>query len=464
MKILIFIEHDIIIRHFIHSGVFAALSKKHDVKYIFPEKGHKRIQSDIEALNLDTPYLHLQTNSRRQELWKRLYIADRLYFRIGKQFRTLRHVHRKAIGPKANLIYTFLSLPGMFQLLRRWVMRQLAKTPYDALEKLLDHELPDLILHPSILHGLFISDLVEVSLKRNIPFAVIMNSWDNPSTKKAMVGQPDYLLVWGEQTKRHAIKFMKTPEDRVIKFGAAQFDIYRTPSSMTRVEFCKRHDIDLDAKIVLYAGSSKETDEFQHLVDIDHAIGAKSLGKTIIVYRPHPWGGGGRDGGRFLDHDWKHVRIEETMRAYLEQVRDGTHTMSLPEYRHTHDVLSNIDALVSPLSTIIIEGALHQKPVLCFLPEEESDADHFQQAAPLVHFEDMYRMEEFLVAKGQDELLPKLQKLIALTDDDEFKERLTEACSFFVEPHEKSYGARLVDFVEDVHASWSPKPNVSEKP
>ena len=451
MKILIFIEHDIIIRHFIHSGVFSVLTQKHDVKFIFPEKGHKRVQSDIEALNLDAPYKHLQSNLRRQELWKRLYLADRLYFRPGKQFRALRHVFRKAIGPKATLIYSVLSLPGVFQILRHWVMRQIAKTPHTDMENLLDQEQPHLILHPSILHGVFISDLTDLCEKHDIPLVVIMNSWDNPSTKKAMVGQPDHLLVWGEQTKRHAIKFMNTPEDSVIKFGAAQFDIYRSPSLMTRAEFCKRHDIETDAKIVLYAGSSKETDEFQHLVNIDRAIDDGALDKTVIVYRPHPWGGGGRDGARFLDHDWVNVRIEESMRAYLELVRDGTATISLPDYRHTHDVLSNIDALVSPLSTIIVEGALHQKPVLCFLPEEESGASHFQQAAPLIHFEDMYAMDEILVAVGQAQLLPKLKELILHCGDVEFTQRLQTACSFFVEPHSEPYGQRLVDFVESIH-------------
>ena len=35
-----------------------------------------------------------------------------------------------------------------------------------------------------------------------------MNSWDNPSTKRSLIGNPDWLFVWGEQTKKHAEKFV----------------------------------------------------------------------------------------------------------------------------------------------------------------------------------------------------------------------------------------------------------------
>ena len=43
LKIAIFIDHDIIIRHFIHSQVFNKLCSYHEVDFIFPPKGNRRI-------------------------------------------------------------------------------------------------------------------------------------------------------------------------------------------------------------------------------------------------------------------------------------------------------------------------------------------------------------------------------------------------------------------------------------
>ena len=52
MKVLIFIEHDVVIRHFVHSGVFAELIAEHDVTFIFPEPGYKRVTMDVSAQRL----------------------------------------------------------------------------------------------------------------------------------------------------------------------------------------------------------------------------------------------------------------------------------------------------------------------------------------------------------------------------------------------------------------------------
>src|SRR6185436_20144123 len=92
-----------------------------------------------------------------------------------------------------------------------------------------------------------------------------MNSWDNPSTKRAIIGQPDWLLVWGPQTRQHAIKYMGMDPARAVVFGAAQFDVYRRPPRVSRDEFCRAQRVSATKRLLLYAGSSKGTDEFEHL-------------------------------------------------------------------------------------------------------------------------------------------------------------------------------------------------------
>ena len=49
-----FIEHNAVARHFLHNNTFDLLGSTHDIKYIFPEKNHRRIsQLEPEALNLN---------------------------------------------------------------------------------------------------------------------------------------------------------------------------------------------------------------------------------------------------------------------------------------------------------------------------------------------------------------------------------------------------------------------------
>ena len=431
--------------------MFRDLVAKHDVTFVFPEQGHKRMGDiDISALDLcGANYEHLSVYDAHQKCWTDLFHARNLRWRPGAQPKIMRRIIRFGLGPKAGPLFTFFALPGIFWLFCASVRRRLAKSPPVLLDRLLDKHEPDVVIHPSVLEGIYINDLMENLRRRNVPLVVIMNSWDNPSTKQTMVGKSDWLLVWGQQTWEHSIELLRMPPDRVVSFGAAQFDVYRDPPSMTREAFCRLHDIDPASRILLYAGSSKDTDEFAHLCAIEQAIECGELANTTVVYRPHPWGRGGTGGERMIDNPWKHVRLESTMLAYLQAVKEGNGLMSLPDYRHTRDVLNCIDALVSPLSTIILEGALFGKPELCFLPEDE-EAEHFQMAMPLMHFEPMYDMPEILIARGGDELIGKLAELMDFVGDDEFATRLKQSVRYFVEPFDAPFRERLVTFVEGV--------------
>jgi hypothetical protein len=450
MKILIFVDHDIMVRHFLHSHVFDELVRQHDVVFVFPEAGHKRITSDLSVLDLGNALRHLPVSTERLKIWQGLMLADNLRWRPGSHFAAMRRLHRNAGGPRAAILYSVLALPGLFQIFRAWSRQRIKARPYQDMDALLDSERPDVLIHPSVLAGVFMNDLIDASRSRSIPLVVIMNSWDNPSTKRAMSGQPDWLLVWGPQTRAHATTYMDMHEERVICFGAAQFDLYRNPPRTGRHEFCRGHDIDPAARILLYAGSSKGTDEYSHLSALDDAIAHGELGHTIVVYRPHPWGDGGKGGNRILEHEWRNVRIEQTMRGYLKRLKAGSPGITIPDYRDTHDLLSSVDALVSPLSTILIEGALHGKPVLCFLPEDGDKTSHYSFALPLTHFDDFFTEPSFLVARGDDSLIPAVRALLNKVGDKDFGQALRIACAHFVSSFDRAYGERLAKFIENV--------------
>ena len=114
-----------------------------------------------------------------------------------------------------------------------------------------------------------------------------MNSWDNPASKRTVISNDFWLLVWGPQTKNHATSFMRMPPERVFEFGAAQFDIYLEKPNKKRLEILESHNFVSNKKLLLYAGSSKLTNEFDHLSKIDNAISSGVLPPTNVIYRPN---------------------------------------------------------------------------------------------------------------------------------------------------------------------------------
>jgi hypothetical protein len=459
MKILIVVDTELVVRHFIHTGALNRLQPGNDVVYVFPQKGHKRLGTvDPETLDLaGARRMCLPVHTERLQLWRYRFFVERLrgwasapaahlasmreMFRIGNRW----HVY---------ILFRVLGLPGVFPIFTRYVNHRLVQTPNEQLDKLLAEEQPDVIVHPSVIEGLYINDLVEAGNRLGIPVVVIMNSWDNPASKRAVVGTDYWLLVWGPQTHHHALKLMNMPPERVVTAGAAQFDVYAEPPAISRSELLADHGLDPSRPVILYAGSSKGTDEFEHLNHIQRAIDAGELPPVSIIYRPHPWGGGGVDGGRFLKHEWGNVVIETSMRSYLERVAAGHDESSLPPYGRTRDLLSAVDIVASPLSTILIEGMLLGKPVLCFMPVEESQATHFQLAAGQVHFAELLSAPEVVVAWSRDTLITGLAETLQRARTPGYGERARECAKFFVEPFAQPFRDRIGPLLQRIVSNY----------
>src|SRR2546428_13845442 len=80
-----------------------------------------------------------------------------------------------------------------------------------ALDTLLEEEKPDVLVHPTVLEGLFVSDLIRWGRVHRVPTVYLMNSWDNPAVKMVAVGAPDRLVGLGEQAKQGAPERLGIP-------------------------------------------------------------------------------------------------------------------------------------------------------------------------------------------------------------------------------------------------------------
>ena len=453
LRCLIFIEADVVVRHFINNNTFNDLFNKHEVKFIFPEEGNKRFYNiDPKNLNIFDKYERLNHNKRRYDSWKQLFHIDQLKFRFYVQEKAMRNFRRKTLKWKAATLYTFLGLPIIWHIFKFYKKISLLTNLDADMTNLIERFQPDVVIHPCVLEGLFLNDLIQITKAKKIPLVVIMNSWDNPSTKNAMSGIPDWLLVWGKQTKNHAIRFCKMPDKHVIKFGAAQFDIYNKVSKVSKKDFNNSYGFLEKDFILLYAGSSKGTDEIKQLNLLENAINQGILKNIKVIYRPHPWGQGGRNGSKIIDIKWKNILFDKSMIGYLTQLKKGDTSKFLSNYDYTHDILSHVDAVISPLSTILIEAAIHGKPSLCFLPYEDKSL-HFEIDSALIHFQDFFQSKYFLKAKGYNKLVSETSKLIEFCNKKNISEDLKNEANYYVKKFKQPYNKRLTKLIETIYSS-----------
>jgi hypothetical protein len=450
LRVLVFVDHSIIVRHFISSGAFDAMRRHHDVRFVTLPEGHKRLSSADLSTVWDAT-VRLPEHVGRSILWKRLFQVEQLRRRADGHLRIVADAYAELIGAWTARNYRWLGRWPIWPVYRWLTFRRIAAMPNTEMEALFDSFDPDVVVHPTALQGPYLDDLIEIARRRGKPTVAIMNSWDNPALKRAMFGAPDWLLVWGEQTALHAVRYAGMDPARVVRFGAAQFEIYRSPPSVDRAAFRGQYGLPEDSRIVLYAGSSKDTDEYADLDTLETAIESGKFGTAAVIYRPHPWGNCGKEGWRIGQRRWKHIRFERSMEEYIRRVLDKKHHISTPEYRHTRDLLANVDVVVSPLSTILIEAALLGCVPLCVL-EDKSVAASFDRSLPMIHFQEFLASPVLGVTCTHAMLLDQIDAALARARDPDFKAKLAEAVAWYVEPNAIPYGERLVTFVEEVAA------------
>ena len=222
--------------------------------------------------------------------------------------------------------------------------------------------------------GYYYEELRNSSKELGIPLVVLMNSWDNPSQKAAGAGSPDKLGVWGEQTRRHAVEYLRMPERDVVVIGAAQFELYRRPVTEPDEEIRAQFNVPMGKDILLYAGVSKSINETRHLRLIDEAIERGELGAVHVLYRPHPWRGGLVDGEEdFFSAGLRHVTMDPAMDSfYRQRIRKPDASLNMADYEVTRKLMHMICGTISCVSTMLIESLLHGKPVVAYMPAQDT--------------------------------------------------------------------------------------------
>lgn len=453
-KALIFFDFDITIRHFIHSSAFRKLEESYDVTYVFHRDSStdfKPIHSDVSALGLNKIRL-LDVPRKRMGEWYHVFLPGVFGRHRGTPtYAAVLDQARATHTPKMFWAYRTLSLPIIRQLFTAYMRFRMGKL--EQLESLLDEERPDIIFHPSLLAGYFINDLTIACRKRRIPFVPIMNSWDNPSNKAMSVGKPSKLVVWGPQSRDHAKRFLGLSDDDIEMLGVAQFDIYRKPVTESREELAKAFGVPADIPIVLFGGASKSFNETAHLQIIDAAIEAGEIPPCHVLYRPHPWRGRLVDGEISLyEANLKNVSLDPHMEDFYRSIIDKPNpALYLTDYDITRRLMKLIDAMVSPLSTILLEAVMHDKPVLALFV----DADPFGRSSEMMeilrrlpYFADFVDNEGILTCDALDDIAPKVAQLLANVGDPEVIRHLREHADFFVARQGDPFCDKIVELAD----------------
>ncbi|MBO6782678.1 MAG: hypothetical protein JJ899_05300 [Alphaproteobacteria bacterium] len=450
-KALVFIDHDMIVRHFVLSGAFRDLERAFDVTYVFNDDrttDKKWLTVDVESLGLGR-VLYTHIPRARMGSWYPFYAISVLRQQRGTpNYKGRRERMVDISGWKRTLFYDLLSRDPFFRLARRRYADRLGL--YEPLIDLIRAEQPDLLIQPTQLNGYYINELLLTSETLDIPFLILMNSWDNPSQKAAATGMPTRMAVWGTQTRDHAMTYMGLPAERLEIIGAAQFDLYRKSVTDSDEALRKMFAVPPDLPVVLYGGVSKSINETRHLRLLDDAIADGRIAPCHILYRPHPWRGELVEGEEdFFDIEFRHVSMDPHMEAYYRRVVDtGDDKFDMADYEITRKLLHMIAGTVSSLSTIQLETTLNGKPSISFMPGADMRSKYGHSAAisaRLAHFNGLWDCPGVEKCESDDDLPAAVNRLLDQAADPARRAEIREYANAFALLEGPSYPERLRD-------------------
>ncbi len=461
IRVCIVVDHDVMLRHFILSECLKPLHELFDVHYLFPK--YKNIRFNVDELDL--PNTHRIIASPRERRKKLRALEQMAYHRSIQRFPEefadgFRALWRRIVGEEAYALLVKRCKWYRYHL-SRWHLLHRAGRNRD-LGKFLSNLNPDVIIYPTVLDGLYPIDLLREGRRLKIPTVYLMNSWDNPSTRAAVVGFPDQLVVWGEQTRRHAIDYMGAKPERVSVLGAAQFEVFRNAPAVPRAQYRRQLGIRADETVIAYGGCSRLVNETAHLALLDQAIEDGTLPRLKILYRPHPWRAFPEQETYFYDIDWKNVIMDPTMEECYRAIRNGrSMPIELANYKNTHIFLHAIDGLISPLSTILLETIMHGKPIMCLFPEEEMNLNKGNSLSSsdlyFPHVAEFFERVDCNICRRYSDLITEVQELLQSIADPSMSEKLQTQSEYFVRPSSDAYHQRLALLIDKLVAGRSRK-------
>jgi hypothetical protein len=275
---------------------------------------------------------------------------------------------------------------------------------------------PSLLVTPTT--GLYFGEgpLMARADRLGVPTVAIDLSWDHFTTKTAPLRRVHGLAVWNGLMKREATQLHGYRDEQVVVAGVPQFDIYADKRRLgTRKSFFKRVGADPGRKLitlttippVLFRNHPDVIDTLVRAIDSD-AFGQPAQ----LLVRVHP-----RDDmsqyERFTSHP--HVVIEKPFRETI--VVEGSNVdPSLSDRLHLGATLYHSDVIVNVASTIAIEAAVMDTPIVNLAYDGSAQRNYLESTRRFydyTHFRPLVEAGATRLAHSPSDLIREVREYLA---------------------------------------------------
>ena len=345
---------------------------------------------------------------------------------------------KKILKREESLMMRIFGNKYLFSLYRAFVIKRIPVN--EELRGIILQLKPDMVIFPSSAHDPEGVDIVKICQEQDILSLFLVDKWDNLSSKSILLDKPDYVTVWGQQSKEHAIRIQGFLPEQILTIGTPRFDNYFKLRNTSIPSF-------FDFRYILFVGFSMPFNEAVALKMLNEEIeNNKTMYNGVkILYRPHPWRQGDDS---IIGMNLNNVVIDPQVKNnYLIQ---NNETFFQPELDYYPSLIMNALFVVGPLTSMIIESVIFYKRVLTLVYDDGVNFTSPHNAFKgYEHFRGIENLHLLSFCEKIEEMTPHFRKMyqsLSIIN----KDRADEERQYIIYNDSKPFPLRLENTIENI--------------
>ena len=254
-------------------------------------------------------------------------------------------------------------------------------------------------------------DFLKYAKKVGIPTVGMIHSWDDLTTEGRIVVPLDRYFVWNQVMKEELIKLHGASENQISVTGIPQFDPYADSiSARDKEHFLLEENLSPNKRTVLFATSAggdtpEEPEILERLVNALNKTHPEDIQFLVRIHRLD-------DVGRYATITAPNVKFQVpgARIAHLDDQR----LMEQSDLLRLRDTLAYTDVLVNTASTISIDAAALDKPVVNIKFDlHKTDYIHsVRRYFDMIHYKPFIGSQATCLATSFDEMLAMIERYL----------------------------------------------------
>ena len=271
---------------------------------------------------------------------------------------------------------------------------------------------------PSLVFLANLFDAVEVSMlreakRRGVKSVGLINSWDKIASKGFLRLLPDAMIAPNHIVKEEAVLYDDVPSEKIFVSGVPQYDMYwNTDGILPRASFFQKIKIDPKKRLVIFGpiGKTLSNSDWE-MIDHLHALLEAHIpeAELLVRFQPNDFAG---DEAEFSKRPWLHADVPG-VRFGIGIGMDWD--MTTAELLHLKNTLFHCSLLVSYASSISIDAAVFDKPVINIGFEIRTCDPAWKQPTQryaTVHYKKALATGGIRLVKSESELIEWIKKYL----------------------------------------------------